>query len=376
MLAEITTESPVRGAEAAGFTQVPAARRATAEERAARSADAAFGSAFTEHMVTLRWTVEDGWHQGEVRPYAPLTLDPAAVGLHYGQAVFEGLKAYRTSDGRPAVFRPHAHGDRFRRSAARLLMPELPTETFVRAVEELVRADADWVPADAHRSLYLRPLMFASEAHLALRPAREFQFLLIAFVTERFFHSPRPITVWVGGEYSRATPGGTGAAKYAGNYAASYAAQAYAAEQGCDQVVWLDSEERRWVEELGGMNIFFVEGTGDAKRLVTPPLSGTILPGVTRDTLLSVAPGLGLAIEERRTSVEQWREGCRDGRISEVFACGTAAQVSSVGTVRMAGGEFTVGDGQPGPVARMLSDVLSDIERGVDPDHQAWMHYV
>ncbi|GHA11535.1 branched-chain-amino-acid aminotransferase [Streptomyces spiroverticillatus] len=348
----------------------------TPAERGARTAEAPFGSVFTEHMVSLKWTGTDGWHDGEVGPYAPLVLDPAAVGLHYGQSVFEGLKAYRTADGRTAVFRPHAHGDRFRRSAARLLMPELPTQTFVHAVEELVRADAAWVPAEEHRSLYLRPLLFASEAHLALRPAREFRFLLIAFVTERFFGAPRPITVWISEDYARATPGGTGAAKFGGNYAASYAAQARATAEGCDQVVWLDAQERRWVEELGGMNIFFVEGTGAQRRLVTPPLSGTILPGVTRDTILSAAPELGLPVEERPVSVEQWREGCRQGRITEVFACGTAAQVSSVGTVRTADGDFTVGDGSPGPVAGMISDLLAGIERGLAPDPAGWMHYV
>ncbi|WP_314176411.1 branched-chain amino acid aminotransferase [Streptomyces winkii] len=380
MLTEKLTDDLVENAAGPGFTRRLAAPRATAPERAARSADAAFGSAFTEHMVTLRWNERDGWHDGELRPYEPLSLDPATVGLHYGQAVFEGLKAYRTADGRLGVFRPHAHGERFRRSAARLLMPQLPTETFVRAVEELVRADADWVPGESQRSLYLRPLMFASEAHLALRPAREFRFLLIAFVTERFFETPEPITVWVGEEYARATPGGTGAAKYAGNYAASYAAQSHAAEQGCDQVVWLDATERRWVEELGGMNILFVEESvekgGGGRRLVTPPLTGTILPGVTRDALLSAAPGLGLSVEERSVSVEEWREGCRVGRISEVFACGTAAQVSPVGTVRTSEGDFTVGDGRPGPVAGMFSDLLSGIERGLAPDPEEWMHYV
>ncbi|WP_435613372.1 branched-chain amino acid aminotransferase [Streptomyces sp. bgisy159] len=374
----ITTDSATEATHAAPavFTRRLSTRRATAQERAARSADASFGTAFTEHMVTLRWTRQEGWHDGRVEPYATLALDPATVGLHYGQAVFEGLKAYRTADGRTAVFRPHAHAERFRRSAARLLMPELPEETFVRAVEELVTADEAWVPGEPHRSLYLRPLMFASETGLALRPADEFRFLLIAFVTEGFFGEPRPITVWVSEDHTRAAPGGTGAAKYAGNYAASYAAQAQAGEHGCDQVVWLDSQERRWVEELGGMNVFFVERDGPARKLVTPPLSGTILPGVTRDTLLRAAPGLGLDVEERRIAVDEWREGCRSGRISEVFACGTAAQVTSVGTVRTARDEFSVGDGRPGLVAGMLSDLLSGIERGLAPDPQKWMHYV
>lgn len=350
--------------------------RATAEQRAARLSDASFGSAFTEHMVTLHHTSEKGWGDGRLQPYQPLTVDPAMVGLHYGQVIFEGLKAYRTEDGRVAVFRPHAHGDRFRASAARVLLPELPTDIFVRAVAELVRADADWVPDDPHRSLYLRPLMFASEASLALRPAREYSFLMIAFVTEQFFGSSRAIKVWINEEYVRAVRGGTGAAKYAGNYAASYAAQAQAVEQGCDQVVWLDADERCWVEELGGMNVFFVEDEGGSARLVTPPLMGTILPGVTRDAILALAPGLGLPVEQRPVSVADWHEGCRTGRITEMFACGTAAQITAVGTAITADRSWQIGTGEAGPVTEMLSEVLTRIERGVAPDPAGWMHYI
>ncbi|MFJ9468159.1 branched-chain amino acid aminotransferase [Streptomyces caniferus] len=351
-------------------------RRATSEERRARLTNASFGSGFTEHMVSLQWSVSRGWHSGKVTAYQPLSMDPATVGLHYGQVVFEGLKAYRTADGRSAVFRPEAHAERFQRSARRLMMPELPVATFVRAAEHLVSADADWVPEEPERSLYLRPVLFASETALALRPAEEFTFLLFAFVTERFFADARPVTVWADREYVRASPGGTGAAKCAGNYAASYAAQARAAAQGCDQVVWLDAQQRRWVEELGGMNIFFVQGKGSAAQLVTPPSSGTILPGVTRDTLLTLAATRGWAVEERPVSIDEWCEGCRSGRITEVFACGTAAQVSPVGAVRSADGGWTVGEGKPGPVTLQLADLLDGIHRGRRADPHGWMHYV
>lgn len=362
--------------DASTFTTDLVSPRATAEQRATRLSDVTFGSGFTEHMVTLRHTEEQGWGDGRLQPYQSLTLDPATVGLHYGQVIFEGLKAYRTEDGRVAAFRPHAHGDRFRASAARLLMPELPTDTFVHAVEELVRADADWVPQDPHRSLYLRPLMFASEASLALRPALEYSFLMLAFVTEQFFGSSRAIKVWISEEYVRAVTGGTGAAKYAGNYAASYAAQAQAAEHGCDQVVWLDAHEHCWVEELGGMNVFFVEGAGSSARLVTPPLTGTILSGVTRDSILTLAQGVGLAVEERPVSVTDWHEGCRTSHITEVFACGTAAQITAVGTAMSTAKTWQIGTGEPGPVTVMLSDALTQIERGGTPTPDGWMHYI
>ncbi|MFJ2444461.1 MULTISPECIES: branched-chain amino acid aminotransferase [unclassified Streptomyces] len=357
------------------FTVETAGPRLSAAERTARSADAGFGTAFTEHMVTARWSAERGWHDGRVLPYGSLPMDPATVGLHYGQVVFEGLKAYRGHDGRIGVFRPHAHAERFAASAGRLVIPELPVSTFVSAVEALLDADADWVPGEPGRSLYLRPLLYASEPRLALRPATEYGFLLLAFVTEGFFGGTvRPVDVWVSEEYVRAYPGGTGAVKFAGNYAPSYAAQAQAEAHGCRQVVWLDATERRWVEELGGMNVFFVYGEGADARLVTPPVSGTILPGITRGSLLTLAGELGLAVAEERISVDRWREDCASGAITEVFACGTAAHLSPVGRVRSAGGEFRVGTGETGRVTAELADRLTRIHRGHGPDPHGWLH--
>ncbi|WP_406292837.1 branched-chain amino acid aminotransferase [Embleya sp. NBC_00888] len=355
----------------------PLQSRISAQERAARCASPAFGHVFTEHMVSMSWSRELGWNKPELVPYGPLELDPATVGLHYGQVVFEGLKAFRTDDDRIFVFRPEAHARRFRRSAQRLMIPEFPDELFVRAVDALVYEDRAWIPDDPNVSLYLRPILFASEAALALRPAHEYRFLLMAFVTEGFFGQvPRPLTVWATTEYSRAATGGTGESKCAGNYAGTYLAQEQAAREGCDQVVWLDSVERRWVEELGGMNLFFVHGRGDRARLTTPPLTGTLLPGVTRDALLVLAADLGLAVTEEPITLDQWRRGCLDGEISEAFACGTAAGISSIGTVRTASGSWNVGDGAEGAVTAQLSRLLLGIRRGELPDPHHWMHPV
>ncbi len=311
---------------------VPNASPRSEAERAALMADPGFGRVHTDHMVAIRWTAEDGWHDARLSAYAPLELDPSAMVLHYGQAIFEGLKAYAQQDDGVAVFRPEENARRFNRSAARLAMPELPEELFLAAVEELVRADAAWVPTAPGQSLYLRPFMIATEAQVGMRPAQEYLFLLIAFPVTPFFPGEvRPVTVWLSVEYVRAAVGGTGEAKCAGNYAGSLLAQRQAAEKGCDQVVWLDAVERRWVEEMGGMNLFFVFSEGGRTRLLTPALTGTLLPGVVRDSLLALAPELGLDIEEGRISVDEWRKGCEDGTLTEVFACGTAAVIAPVG---------------------------------------------
>jgi branched-chain amino acid aminotransferase len=337
-----------------------------------------FGEVFTDHMVTARWNPGEGWHDTVLGPFGPLELSPAAVGMHYGQSVFEGFKAHRRSPERAAVFRPWDHARRLNASARRMAAPPMPPELFVAAVEALVRQDMDWLPEGDDRSLYLRPVVFADEPHLALRRARSYLFLLLAFPTGNFFGSePRAVTVAVSEEYVRAAPGGTGAAKCGGNYAGSYLAQEEAAGRGADQVVWLDAVERRWVEELGGMNLFFVHGEGERAELVTPPLTGTILPGVTRDTLITLAGDLGMRVTEAPVSLDDWRDGCAEGRISEVFACGTAARVTSVGRVLGRGGEeWTVGDGGPGPVAGRLSALLASVHRGGTADRHGWCHLV
>jgi branched-chain amino acid aminotransferase len=359
------------------FTVTPSAQRVAAVPREKLLSDPGFGRVFTEHMVRIGWNRERGWHDAELRPYGPLQMDPAVSVLHYGQAVFEGLKAFGQQDGGIAVFRPDAHAARFRRSARRLALPELPEPVFVEAIERLLNLDRDWVPSAPEQSLYLRPFMYASEVGLGVRPSSQVTFILIGSPSGSYFPSGiKPVTVWLSEDFSRAAPGGTGEAKTGGNYAGGLLAQAQAAQQGCDQVVWLDSQEHRWVEEMGGMNLCFVFGSGRNARLLTPALTGTLLAGVTRDALLKLASDLGYKAEEGRISTEEWRSGCADGSLTEVFACGTAAVITPVGAVKSAQGSWTVGDGKPGDITMRLRQSLVDIQRGAAPDPHHWMHAV
>lgn len=357
------------------FARVQHPSPSSAERRQEVLSNPGFGQYFTDHMVSITYTDGIGWHDAKVEPYAPIPLDPAAMVLHYGQAIFEGLKAYRQADGSIASFRVNANAARMNRSAERLAMPYLPPELFVKAITELVEVDNEWVPAaGGEDSLYLRPFAFAIEPALGVRPAKEYKFLVIASPAGAYFpRGVKPVNVWLSREYVRASPGGTGAAKFAGNYAASLVAQAHAAEQGCDQVVWLDAIERKYVEEMGGMNLYFVYGSGADARLVTPELSGSLLPGITRDSLLTLAKDSGLAVEERRISTDEWREKAGSGEITEVFACGTAAVITPVGSVKDKDGEFTIADGEPGPITMALRDTLTGIQRGTFADTHGWM---
>ncbi len=341
------------------------------------AADLSFGTAFTPTMVSLRWSGERGWHSGRVGPHRPITMPPAMVGLHYGQAVFEGLKAFRTPTGEVSVFRVVDHARRFAASAARLAIPPLPPELFVAAVDELLRSDAALVPDDPRRSLYLRPIVFADEPCLALRPARSYRFLLIAFVTEEFFEPDGAgVAVWASDNYIRAAPGGVGAAKAAGNYAPGYLAQAEATANGCQQVLWLDARERRRVEEMGGMNVFLVESGPDGTTLVTPPLSGTILAGITRDSLLTLAGDRGLRTEERPIVLDDWRSSVAAGVTREAFACGTAAVVAPIRQVVTRDGAWDAGCDPRRPVTAVLRDALTAVQRGRAADPYGWRHPV
>jgi len=333
-----------------------------------------FGRAFTDHMVSVRWTREQGWHDGCLTPYAPISLDPAAVVLHYGQEVFEGLKAYLQPDGGVAMFRPDRNAARMVRSCERLALPALPEDVFIAACELLVRTDRDWVPGGDGASLYLRPFIYADEVGLGVRPSESAHFLVIASPAGNYFSGPlRPVSLWLSQEYVRAAPGGTGAAKTGGNYAASLVAQQEAIANGCDQVVFLDAVEHRWIEELGGMNLFLVFDDGT---LVTPALTGTILEGVTRDSVITLARELGYTVEERQVDVDEWRKGAADGTVVEVFACGTAAVITPIGALRWPGGEVIAGDGQPGPVTTRLRNALLDIQYGRAQDAHGWLHRV
>ena len=349
----------------------------TSPERLAEIlANPGFGHYRTDHMVTIDWTEDKGWHNAAVVPYAPISLDPIASVLHYGQAIFEGLKAYRQPDGSIKTFRPEANAERMQRSAERMAMPKLPTELFIESLRMLVDIDQDWVPAaGGEESLYLRPFMIATEPSLGVRPANSYTFMLVASPAGAYFKGGiNPVSVWLSEDYVRACPGGTGAAKFAGNYAASLVAQAQAAEKGCDQVVWLDAIERTYVEEMGGMNLFFVYGTGNDARVVTPRLSGSLLPGVTRASLLQVAQDLGYSVSEELVSTKSWRDDALSGAMSETFACGTAAVITPVGEVKSNHGDFTIGGGVSGEITMQLRETLTGIQRGTIDDTHGWMH--
>ena len=343
-------------------------------ERAARLADPGFGRVFTDHMVTIRYSDTLGWYDAKVGPRGPLTLDPATAVLHYAQEIFEGLKAYRLADGGMALFRPEQNARRFQRSAKRLAMPELPEEMFLQACKQLVEVDKDWFPPVDGGSIYLRPFMIASEVFLGVKPSAEYLFMVIASAAGNYFKSGAPaISIWVSEHYTRAAPGGTGAAKCGGNYAASLVAQSEAIREGCDQVVFLDAAEHRWVEELGGMNLFFLFDDGS---IITPPADGTILEGITRDSVLTLAREQGLNVREERYAIDQWRADAESGRLVEAFACGTAAVITAVGTVQSAAGSFTIGAGGAGQMTQQLRAKLVDIQRGVAEDSHNWVQRV
>ncbi|PVG81431.1 branched chain amino acid aminotransferase [Nocardioides gansuensis] len=335
-------------------------------------ANPGFGTHFTDHMLTVEWTPDADWHAARIEPYGPLSLDPATAVLHYAQETFEGMKAYRHQDGSIWLFRPEANAERMRRSSQRLAFPELPVEDFVGAVEALVRADQRWVPpGDGEKSLYLRPFMFASEVFLGVRPAQHVTFMVIASPAGAYFKGGvKPVTLWLTEEYTRAGRGGMGAAKTGGNYASSLVAQQEAIAQGCDQVVFLDAQEGNYVEELGGMNLYFVFRDG---HIVTPE-TGTILEGITRASIIELAGKLGHQVEERKFSIGEWRDGIASGDIVEVFACGTAAVVTPVGTVLSKDGQIAAPESTD--LTMRIRQALVDIQFGRADDTFGWMRRV
>jgi branched-chain amino acid aminotransferase len=353
----------------------PSASPTSDAEREAILKSPAFGQVFTDHMITIRWSQDKGWYDARLEPYGPFTLDPATSVFHYAQEFFEGLKAYRQDNGSIVMFRPDANAARFNSSAKRMAMPELPEETFIRALELLVTQDRDWVPQGEGNSLYLRPFMIATQRGLGVNhPSTDYLFCVIASPAGPYFASGvKPVTVWLSQEYTRAAPGGTGAVKCGGNYAAAFNAQQQAVDEGCDQVVWLDAAEHRWVEEMGGMNLFFVYRDN---RILTPALTGTLLPGITRDSLLTLAPDLGITAVEGRIAIDEWQSACAAGELTEVFACGTAAVITPVGSVKGEHTAWQIGDGSSGPVTLRLREELMGIQYGHRPDPFAWIHKV
>ncbi len=348
-----------------------------------------FGESFSDHMVTMRWANGE-WGPLELGPFAPLELSPATLALHYGQSIFEALKAYALLDGSVALFRPGRNAARMAASATRIAMPTLPDGVFERACELLVDADRAWVPTQEGAALYVRPFMFGAEAHLSVRPAQEYLFVVIASPVASYFGAHlRAISVAVESLDVRATPGGTGAAKFAGNYAAGFAAHGRAGAAGHDQVLWLDAAEHRWVEELNAMNVMFVWHRDGRRVLTTPPLGGTILDGVTRDSLLHLAedavagagdpgpsPGPVDEVCVEATSIDALVAGAQDGTLRESFACGTAAVVAPIGSFQVGDRTVQVGDGTPGPVTVELRQRLLDVQGGRVEDRHGWVRRV
>ncbi|MEY3133533.1 MAG: hypothetical protein RIT49_191, partial [Actinomycetota bacterium] len=312
------------------------------------------------------------WQDAELKAYGPLTLDPATMVFHYGQEVFEGMKAYSQPDGGISLFRPEANAKRFAKSAARIALPEMPVDFFVKTVEELVKQEKDWVPKKIGESLYLRPFLIATEVGLGVRPSNHATYVLIATPAAAYFNAAKAVTVWISTEYVRAALGGTGEAKCGGNYAASLLAQKQAAQQGCDQVAYIDAVERKWVEEMGGMNLYFIKGSGKNATIMTPKLTGTLLPGITRDSILTLAKDLGYKTEESMISIDQWRDGVKSGEITEIFACGTAAVISAVGAAKSAQGTWQTGDGKPGAITNEIRAALLAIQHGTAADKHGW----
>jgi branched-chain amino acid aminotransferase len=365
---------PTAGSEGTSlrFEILPTANPTSEKERAARLVDPGFGRIFSDHMVVIRYDQSKGWHGARVESRANFALDPAAAIFHYAQEIFEGLKAYKRDDGGVNLFRPDANARRFRISAERMAMPPLPEPVFIEAVEEVVRIDRAWIPG-GEGSLYLRPFMIASEVFLGVKPSAEYIFAVIASPVGSYFKGgPAPVSIWVSENYTRAAIGGTGSIKCGGNYAASLRAQAEAIDHGCDQVVFLDAVERRYIEELGGMNIFFVFDDGS---LLTPPL-GTILPGITRDSIISLMKDAGTPVREEDYTFDQWRADTASGKLKEAFACGTAAVISPIGKVGSTSGDFLIGGGAAGPVAMGLRKTLVDIQYGRAPDPHDWIRKI
>ncbi|WP_460850294.1 branched-chain amino acid aminotransferase [Nocardioides ultimimeridianus] len=331
-----------------------------------------FGTHFTDHMLTVEWTPAEGWHDARITPYGPITLDPAAAVLHYAQEIFEGMKAYRHADGSIWAFRPEANAQRMVRSSHRLALPVLEVEDFVQGVSALVEVDARWVPDnEGEKSLYLRPFMFASEKFLGVRPAEHVTFMVIASPAGAYFKGGiKPVTLWLSEDYTRAGRGGMGAAKTGGNYASSLVAQQEAYGQGCDQVVFLDAQEGKYVEELGGMNMYFVYDDGS----VVTPETGTILEGITRASIIELLGKMGHHVTERKFDIAEWRDGVASGRITEIFACGTAAVITPVGALKTAHGDTAAPASQE--LTMKIRQALVDVQFGRADDTFGWMRRI
>lgn len=341
------------------------------EDRETILAAPGFGKYFSDHMVSIDWSIERGWFDAEVRPYGPLSIDPASSVLHYGQEIFEGLKAYRHADGTVWTFRPELNAARMMRSAHRLALPELPVDLFIESLKQLVSVDKAWVPSAPETSMYIRPFMIANETFLGVRAAERAAYYVIAGPAGAYFaKGVAPVSIWLATDFARAASGGTGAAKCGGNYAGSLLPQKEAYANGCSQVLFLDASEMKYLEELGGMNVFVVMRDGT---VVTPSLTGSILEGVTRESIMQLARDRGNKVEERKIAFDELRTGFANGDVAEVFACGTAAVMTPI--VAIKGPGFVIGDesAPAGALTMSLRQELTDIQYGRIPDRHGWL---
>ena len=332
-----------------------------------------FGKIFTDHMFIMNYTEGMGWHDARIVPFGDLSFSPASMVFHYGQEMFEGLKAYRGEDGKTYLFRPDMNAKRTNATNDRLCIPHLPEEDFVQAVKAIVKVDEDWVPTEKGTSLYVRPFIIATDPFLGVSPSKTYLFIIILSPSGAYYASGlEPVGIWIEDDYVRAVRGGMGFAKTGGNYAASLAAQVKAHDAGYSQVLWLDGVERKYIEEVGAMNIFFkIDG-----EIVTPMLNGSILPGITRNSVLHLCKHWGYKVSERKISVDELLEAQKSGKLEEVFGTGTAAVISPVGKLRYKDDVMTIGDGKIGPVSQRLYDTVTGIQLGKLPDEFGWRQEV
>lgn len=330
-----------------------------------------FGRMFAEHMYTIKYSEDQGWHNGKIEKYGPFSMDPASSVLHYSQEIFEGLKAYKSGDGRILLFRPEQNARRMNRSARKLCMPEISEELFLGALKELILLEQDWIPDKPGTSLYIRPTMIATEAFLGVDSSKEYLFYIILSPVGAYFKAGfNPVSIYVEDQLVRAAVGGVGDIKTGGNYAASLLGGAKAEEKGFSQVLWLDAKEHKYVEEVGAMNVFFVFGD----KIVTPMLTGSILPGITRDSVLKLARELGIEVEERRISIDEVLDGIKTKKLTEMFGSGTAAVISPVGLLHYQDTNYYINDNQVGKITKTFYDKLIDIQYGRVEDKLGWSY--
>lgn len=349
--------------------EIKVTKTTSPKEKPKKGEKLGFGKIFTDHMFIMNYTEGKGWHDARIVPYQDISLPPSAMVFHYGQEMFEGMKAYRGVDGNIYLFRPDMNAKRANNSSRRLCIPEIPEEDFVEAVKAVVDIDRDWVPSEEGTSLYIRPFVIATDAFLGVAPSKTYLFMIILSPSGAYYESGlEPVAIWIEDEYVRAVRGGMGFTKTGGNYVASLAAQVKAHDSGYSQVLWLDGVERKYIEEVGAMNICFkING-----KIVTPALNGSILPGITRDSIIKVCKDWGYEVEERKISVDELVAAAKDGSLEEVFGTGTAAVVSPVNKLRFEDDVMNIGDGKIGPLTQKLYDELTGIQWAKREDTRGW----